>query len=82
MRTMEFKMERENLVSVGDTVKISEGVLPSSYYYTAEPAIAMSGNFAYFERIKSKTGIVKAIVEKPQGFYLQILFDEETPSRR
>ena len=49
---------------------------------TAEPAIAMSGNYAYYERIKSKTGVVKAIVEKPQGFYLQILFDEQVPSGR
>ncbi len=81
-RIEEFKMERPGLVKENDVVPITEGVLPASYYYTAEPAIAMSGNFAYFERIKSKTGIVKAIVEKPQGFYLQILFDEETPSRR
>ena len=82
MRVEEFKMERPNLVNVNDTVRITEGVLPSSYYYTAEPAIAMSGNYAYYERIRSKTGVVKAILEKPQGFYLQIEFDEETPAKR
>lgn len=82
MRVEEFKMERPNLVNVNDTVRITEGVLPSSYYYTAEPAIAMSGNYAYYERIISKTGVVKAILEKPQGFYLQIEFDEETPAKR
>lgn len=82
MRTMEFKMERENLVSVGDTVKISEGVLPSSYYYTAEPAIAMSGNYAYYERLKSREGVVKAILDTPRGFFLQIEFDEEEPPKR
>ena len=81
-RVEEFKMERPGLVKENDVVSITEGVLPASYYYTAEPAIAMSGNFAYYERIKSKTGVVKAIVEKPQGFYLQILFDEEVPAGR
>lgn len=82
MRTEEFKMERAGLINVDDVVQITEGTLPSSYYYTAEPAIAMSGNYAYYERIKSKEGIVKAILEKPQGFYLQISFDEDMPAKR
>ena len=69
MREMEFKMERENLVNVGDKVNITEGVLPSSYYYTIEPAVAMSANFAYYERLSSKGGIVKSIDKTPRGFY-------------
>ncbi len=82
MRIEEFKMERPGLVKENDIVKITEGSLPASYYYTAEPAVAMSGNFAYYERIKSKEGVIKAIIEKPQGFYLQIAFDEEEPAKR
>ncbi|MBQ1487201.1 MAG: hypothetical protein IIZ41_00375 [Lachnospiraceae bacterium] len=81
MRTMEFKMERENLVEIGQEVSVTEGVLPSSYYYTIEPAVAMSGNYAYYERLQSKTGIVKSIDKTPRGFFVVCEFDEDEPSR-
>ncbi|MBR4581136.1 MAG: hypothetical protein IKO32_07870 [Lachnospiraceae bacterium] len=82
MREMDFKMERENLVQIGDKVKVTEGVLPSSYYYTIEPAVAMSGNYFYYERLKSRTGIVKAINKTPRGFFVTCEFDEDEPERR
>ena len=50
-------MER-NVLNVGDTVAVTEGKLPRAYYYTAEPAAAMSKNFAPNSRIRSDHGTV------------------------
>ena len=77
MRLMEFKMERPDLVKVGDIVKISEGELPSNWYYTIEPAVAMSGNIPLFERLKSTEGKVVKIEPRAVGFYVTVEFDEE-----
>ncbi len=82
MRSMDFKMERENLVQVGDVVKVTEGVLPSEYYYTIEPAVAMSANYPYYARLKSKEGVVKAINKTPRGFFVNCEFDEDEPEKR
>ena len=76
MRLMDFKMERENLVQVGETVKVSEGVLPSSWYYVVEPAIAMSANYSFRERLHATEGIVCEIKKTDRGFYLVVEFDE------
>ncbi len=76
MRQEDFKMERPGLVSVGDRVEITEGKLPNAWYYTVEPAVAMSGNYTFREKIKSKEGIVKDIKETDRGFYITVAFDE------
>ena len=76
MRNMEFKMERQGLLKEGDEVTITEGLLPSNYYYTIDPSLAMSGNIPFRERLKSKEGKVMQIIENERGFYVTVEFDE------
>ena len=76
MRTMEFKMERQGLLKEGDEVTITEGLLPSNYYYTIDPSLAMSGNIPFRERLKSDKGKVTQIIENERGFYVTVEFEE------
>lgn len=76
MREMEFKMEREGLVEPGQSVSVVEGILPSAVYYTIVPAVAMSGNIPFSEKLKTREGTVKDVVENEKGFYVVVAFDE------
>lgn len=76
MRRMEFKMERQGLLEVGRDVTVTEGLLPSNYYYTIDPCLAMSANIPFRYRLKSSKGRVIDIQEKPRGFYVTAEFDE------
>lgn len=76
MRSMEFKMERQGLLSEGDKITVTEGVLPSNYYYTIDPSLAMSGNVPFRERLRSREGKVVSIIQNERGFYVTAQFDE------
>lgn len=76
MRTMVFKMEREGLLTEGQKVTITEGLLPSNYYYTIDPSLAMSGNIPFRYRLKSREGMVTNIEQNLRGFYITVEFDE------
>ena len=69
-------MERPGLVEVGQTVDVSESVTPVNVNYMIEPAVAMSGLFKFTERLKSRKGVVKDIVENERGYYVTVEFDE------
>ena len=75
---MEFKMERPGLLKEGDRVTVTEGVLPSNYYYTIDPSLAMSANYPFRERMLAREGVVTAIVENPRGFYVTAEFEEKS----
>ena len=74
MRSMEFKMERQGLLEVGQKVTVTEGLLPSNYYYVIDPSLAMSGNFPFRERLLAREGIVTDIKENERGFYVTVEF--------
>ena len=47
-------MERPGLLTVGQKITVTEGVLPSNYYYTIDPSLAMSGNIPFRNRMLAK----------------------------
>lgn len=77
MRTLKFKMEREGLISEGEEVTVTEGKLPSNYYYTIDPSLAMSYNIPLNQRLKSTKGVVTSVTSEPRGFYVTVDFDED-----
>lgn len=76
MRSMEFKMERPGLLKEGDQITVTEGVLPSNYYYTIDPSLAMSPNIPFRERLRTREGRVNAVIQNERGYYVTAEFDE------
>lgn len=74
---MEFKMERPGLLKEGDSITVTEGVLPSNYYYTIDPALAMSGNYPFNQRMLAREGKVTKVEENSRGFYVTAVFEEQ-----
>lgn len=82
MRSMEFKMERPGLLEEGQEVTVTEGLLPSNYYYVIDPSLAMSANIPFRYRLKSRRGIVRSVVENARGFYVTVEFDEPEAEKK
>lgn len=76
MREIVFKMERPGLVQEGQVVQVSESVTPVNVNYMIEPAVAMSGLFKFNERLKSREGVIKSIIQNDRGYYVTVEFDE------
>ena len=77
MRTIEFKMERQGLVEIGQELEITDHESDSGCCYIIEPAVAMSGCYKGRDRLKSNHGIIKDIKQNNRGFYVIVEFDED-----
>lgn len=73
-------MERPDLLHVGDEIEVEESQVVTLQgivcYYTIIPALAMSNNIPYKNRLNSFKG--KVIEIKPSGsaFFVMVEFDE------
>ena len=76
MREVVFKMERPGLVEEGQVVEVSESITPINVNYMIEPAVAMSGLFKFNERLKSRKGTIKSIIQNDRGYYVTVEFDD------
>ena len=68
MRTMEFTIENIKAFEIGQEIEVTEGKLPSSYYYTMEHALGMSRNYKSTERLKTTKGKVVEIKRERRNF--------------
>lgn len=64
------------MLEAGQEITVTEGVLPSNYYYTIDPALAMSANIPFRSRLTSRRGVVTDVIENARGFYVTAEFDE------
>ncbi len=79
MRTMEFKMERKELLEVvkpGEVFSVKEYKISNNYYYVLGRSYAMSANFPVTERLVSDKGTVKEVTDTPKGYFVIMQFDE------
>ncbi len=76
MGKMEFKMERQGLLNIGDVLPIQEFDLPNSYYYVLGHAYAMTGNYSLVERISATEGTVVSIDKTPKGYFVTVEYED------
>ena len=78
IRNMDFRMSREGLMEVGDTVTLAESTLSTLdgtvYYYTIVPALAMSNNTQ--KRLKTLAGTVTNIVPYGSEWTVTLAIEE------
>ncbi|PXV96047.1 hypothetical protein C8E03_101680 [Lachnotalea glycerini] len=80
MKQLDFRMERPNLVKVGDCVEVSARDLQTlqglMYCYTIEPAVGMSGNIPISNKINNLNGTVSKIEDGPSYWTVTVDFDD------
>lgn len=77
-REMDFRMSRPNLVKAGDRVELYESVLNTlegmMYYYTIEPALAMSNNT--LDRLDKLEGTVREVTDYGSEWTVTVIIEE------
>ncbi len=77
---IEFKMEREGLLKVGDEVDVEEEKLLTlqgmMVYYTIIPALAMSNNIPQSRALKNFHGKVISIEPSGSAYFVNVEFEE------
>lgn len=77
--TIEFKMEREGLLEVGEEVDVEEARLLTlqgmMVYYTIIPALAMSNNIPQSKALKNFHGKVTSIVPYGSASFVSVEFE-------
>lgn len=80
MKQIEFRMERPNLVKVGDEVEVSARDLQTlqglMYCYMIEPAVAMSGNIPISDKINQLKGVVSKLEDGPSYWTVTVDFED------
>lgn len=76
-REMDFRMSRPNLVKAGDKVELYESTLNTlegtMYYYTIEPALAMSNNT--LKPLTSFQGTVKEVTDYGSEWTVTVIIE-------
>ena len=77
-RKMEFRMERDGLIQVGNTVALKEDTANTMagvmFYYTIKDAIAMSNNTK--KKLNSLEGVVTKIEASESYWTVTVKIDE------
>lgn len=80
MKKIEFKMEREGLLHIGDEVEVEEEHLLTlqgmMVYYTIIPALAMSNNIKQSDALKIFKGKVVDIRPYGSASFVDVEFEE------
>ena len=78
-RQMDFTTETPDCCEIGDTLKVEEYKLPTSYWYMIEHAYGASTNYKNRQRLKTREGKVVKKWSDERFKYITLEFNEDEP---
>ena len=79
VRLMDFTTETPDCCEIGDTLKVEEYKLPTSYWYMIEHAYGASTNYKNRQRLKTREGKVVKKWSDERFKYITLEFNEDEP---